>query len=124
MVKYISSTENGIVVKFNEDIEDICRLDNFYMDYAYYIPEDGEWVYTKKDGSKIRRGVTKGSMVLRMYPIGRTEDENLYVFIENDELKDYYNRLQEKEKKETKKKATENPCDLCSDCECRCKSDY
>lgn len=107
MVKYICS----------KDMENVSTLDNFYVDYMYYIPEDGEWIYTKKDGSKNRRSVTKGTIVLKMYPISKGDDRE-YIFVENDEVKDHYNRLLEKRKEEAEKKAAENPCDLCCDCDC------
>ena len=58
-----------------------------------------------------------------MYPIDKNGDKE-FIFIENDELKGYYNRLLEKMQEEAEKKAAENPCDLCCDCECACKSDY
>lgn len=68
----------------------------------------------KKDGSKNRRSVTKGTIVLKMYPI-REEDDREYIFVENDEAKDHYNRLLEK-KQEEKKKSTS--CDIYCDCAC------
>lgn len=117
MVKYICSVDRGIVISYDKDIENVSTLDNFYVDYMYYIPEDGEWVYTKKDGSKCRRNVTKGTMVLKMYPIDKDDDRE-YIFIENDEVKNHYNRLLEKRQEEAEKKAAENPCDLCCDCDC------
>ena len=122
MVKYICSVDRGIVISCDKDTENVSALDNFYVDYMYYVPEDGEWVYTKKDGSKNRRSVTKGTIVLKMYPISK-EDDREYIFVENDEVKDHYNRLLEKRKEEAEKKAAENPCDLCCDCEavkCAC----
>ena len=122
MVKYICSVDRGIVISCDKDTENVSVLDNFYVDYRYYVPEDGEWVYTKKDGSKNRRSVTKGTFVLKMYPIDKNGDKE-FIFIENDELKGYYNRLLEKMQEEAEKKAAENPCDLCCDCECNCKSD-
>lgn len=122
MVKYICSVDRGTVISYDKEAENVSMLDNFYVDYMYYVPEDGEWVYTKKDGSKNRRNVTKGTIILKMYPIGREGDRE-YIFVENDEVKDHYNRLLKKRKEEAKKKAAENPCDLCCDCECNCKSD-
>lgn len=118
MVKYICSVDRGLVVSCDKDSENVSKLDPVYTDYNYYVPEDGEWVYTKKDGSKNRRSVTKGMFVLKMYPIDKNGDKE-FIFIENDEVKDYYNRLLEKRKEEAEKKAAENPCD----CECDCKSD-
>lgn len=122
MVKYICLVDRGIVISCDKDTENVSALDNFYVDYTYYVPEDGEWVYTKKDGSKNRRSVTKGTMVLKMYPISK-EDDREYIFVENDEVKDHYNRLLEKRQEEAEKKAAENSCDLCCDCEavkCAC----
>lgn len=116
MVKYICSVDRGIVISCDKDTENVSALDNFYVDYMYYVPEDGEWVYTKKDGSKNRRSVTKGTIVLKMYPISK-EDDREYIFVENDEVKDHYNRLLEKRQEEAEKKAAENSCDLCYDCE-------
>lgn len=117
MVKYICSLDRGIVVSYDKDTENVNVLDNFYVDYIYYVPEDGEWVYTKKDGSKNIRSVTKGTMVLKLYPISKG-DVREYIFIENDEVKDHYNRLLEKREGEEKKKAAENPCNLGCDCDC------
>ena len=111
MVKYICSVDRGIVISCDKDTENVSALDNFYVDYMYYVPEDGEWVYTKKDGSKNRRSVTKGTIVLKMYPIDKESDAE-YIFIENDEVKNHYNRLLEKEQE--KKKSTS--CDI--DCDC------
>lgn len=122
MVKYICSVDRGIVISCDKDTENVSALDNFYVDYMYYVPEDGEWVYTKKDGSKNRRSVTKGTIVLKMYPISK-EDDREYIFVENDEVKDHYNRLLEKRQEEAEKKAAENSCDLCCECEavkCAC----
>lgn len=116
MIKYISSVDRGIVISCDKDTENVSALDNFYVDYMYYVPEDGEWVYTKKDGSKNRRSVTKGTIVLKMYPISK-EDDREYIFVENDEVKDHYNRLLEKRQEAAEKKAAENSCDLCCDCE-------
>lgn len=117
MVKYICSVDRGIVISCDKDTENVSALDKFYVDYMYYVPEDGEWVYTKKDGSKNRRSVTKGTIVLKMYPISK-EDDREYIFVENDEVKDHYNRLLEKRQEEAEKKAAENPCNLCCDCDC------
>lgn len=117
MVKYICSGDRGIVISCDKDTENVSALDNFYVDCMYYVPEDGEWVYTKSDGSKNRRSVTKGTIVLKMYPISKGDDRE-YIFVENDEVKDHYNRLLEKRKEEAEKKAAENPCDLCCDCDC------
>lgn len=116
MVKYICSVDRGTVISYDKEAENVSILDNFYVDYMYYVPEDGEWVYTKKDGSKNRRSVTKGTIVLKMYPIGREGDRE-YIFVENDEIKDHYNRLLEK-RKEEKKKSTS--CDI--DCGCDCET--
>ena len=117
MVKYICSVDRGTVISYDKEVENVSLLNHFYVDYIWYVPEDGEWVYTKKDGSKNRRSVTKGTIVLKMYPIGREGDRE-YIFVENDEIKDHYNRLLEKRKEEAEKKAAENPCDLCCDCDC------
>ena len=122
MVKYICSVDRGTVISYDKEAENISLLDHFYVDYIWYAPEDGEWVYTKKDGSKNRRSVTKGTFVLKMYPIDKNGDKE-FIFIENDELKGYYNRLLEKRQEEAEKKAAENSCDLCCDCEavkCAC----
>lgn len=116
MVKYICSVGNrGIVISYDKDMENVSTLDNFYIDYMYYVPEDGEWVYTKKDGSKNRRSVTKGTMVIKLYPIDEKSDAE-YIFIENDEVKNHYNRLLEK-RQEEKKKSTS--CDI--ECGCACE---
>ncbi len=99
MVKYFCSVDRGTVVSCDKDEENVSIVDNFYLDYVYYVPEDGEWVYTKKDGSKCRKSVTKGTLVLKMYPISEGSDRE-YFFIETDELKDHYNRILENRKKE------------------------
>lgn len=57
-----------------------------------------------------------------MYPISK-EDDREYIFVENDEVKDHYNRLLEKRQEEAEKKAAENPCNLGCDCECGCRLD-
>ena len=122
MIKYICLVDRGIVISYDKEVENVSSLNCFYVDYIWYVPEDGEWVYTKKDGSKCRRNVTKGTIVLKMYPISE-EDDREYIFVENDEAKDHYNRLLEKEQEEAEKKAAENSCDLCCDCEavkCAC----
>lgn len=123
MVKYICSVDRGTVISYDKEVENVSLLDHFYVDYIWYVPEDGEWVYTKKDGSKNRRSVTKGTIVLKMYPISAAscdtdcdkEDDREYIFVENDEVKDHYNRLLEKKQEEKKK----TDCD----CECGCRLD-
>lgn len=116
MVKYICSVDRGTVISYDKEVENVSLLDRFYVDYIWYVPEDGEWVYTKKDGSKNRRSVTKGTIVLKMYTISE-EDDREYIFVENDEVKDHYNRLLEKKQEEKKKAAS------CCDCECGCRLD-
>lgn len=96
MVKYICSVDRGTVISYDKEVENVSLLNHFYVDYAWYTPEDGEWIYTKKDGSKERRSVTKGTMVIKLYPIDKESDAE-YIFIENDEVKNHYNRLLEKE---------------------------
>ena len=59
MVKYICSVDRGTVISYGKEAENVSILDNFYADYMYYVPEDGEWVYTKKDGSKIEEALLK-----------------------------------------------------------------
>jgi hypothetical protein len=113
MVKYICSVDRGTVISYDKEVESVSLLDHFYVDYTWYIPEDGEWIYTKKDGSKDRRNVTKGTMIIKLYPIDK-ESGAEYIFIENDEVKNHYNRLLEKGQEE-KKKATS--CDMGCDCE-------
>ena len=123
MVKYICSVDRGTIISYDKEAENISLLDHFYVDYIWYAPEDGEWVYTKKDGSKCRRNVTKGTMVLKMYPISK-EDDREYIFVENDEVKDHYNRLLEKKQEEKKKAAScDTDCDTDCDCECGCRPD-
>jgi hypothetical protein len=114
MVEYICSVDRGTIVSYDKEAENISLLDHFYVDYIWYAPEDGEWVYTKKDGSKCRRNVTKGTMVLKMYPIDKDDDRE-YIFIENDEVKNHYNRLLEKGQEEKKKSTS---CDIECDCAC------
>lgn len=53
-------------------------------------------------------------MVIKLYPIDKESDAE-YIFIENDEVKNHYNRLLEKEQE--KKKSTS--CDI--DCDCNCE---
>lgn len=111
MVKYICSVDRGTVISYDKEVENVSLLDHFYVDYTWYVPEDGEWIYTKKDGSKERRSVTKGAMVIKLYPIDKDDDRE-YIFVENDEVKNHYNRLLEKRQEEAEKKAAENSCDL------------
>lgn len=118
MVKYICSVDRGTVISYDKEVENVSLLNHFYVDYTWYIPEDGEWTYTKKDGSKERRSVTKGTMVIKLYPIDKESDAE-YIFIENDKVKNHYNRLLEKEQEE-KKKATS--CDIDCDCGCDCET--
>ena len=105
MVKYICSVDRGTVISYDKEVENVSLLDHFYVDYTWYIPEDGEWIYTKKDGSKERRSVTKGTMVIKLYPIDKESDSE-YIFIE-------------------KKKAAscDTDCDTGCDCECGCRLD-
>ena len=124
MVKYICSVDRGgIVISCDKDTENVSALDNFYVDYMYYVPEDGEWVYTKKDGSKNRRSVTKGTIVLKMYPIDKDGDRE-YIFVENDEVKNHYNRLLEKRQENAVKKAAscDTDCDTGCDTDCGCET--
>lgn len=114
MVKYICSVDRGTVISYDKEVESVSLLDHFYVDYTWYIPEDGEWIYTKKDGSKDRRNVTKGTMIIKLYPIDKESGAEC-IFIENDEVKNHYNRLLEKEQE--KKKSTS--CDI--DCDCNCE---
>lgn len=118
MVKYICSVDRGTVISCDKEVENISLLNHFYVDYTWYIPEDGEWICTKKDGSKERRSVTKGTMVIKLYPIDKESDAE-YIFIENDEVKNHYNRLLEKGQEE-KKKATS--CDIDCGCGCDCET--
>lgn len=99
MVKYICSVDRGTVISYDKEVENVSLLNHFYVDYIWYIPEDGEWIYTKKDGSKERRSVTKGTMVIKLYPIDKESDAE-YIFVENDEVKNHYNRLLEKGQEE------------------------
>lgn len=103
MVKYICSVDRGTVISYDKEVESVSLLDHFYVDYTWYIPEDGEWIYTKKEGA----------MIIKLYPIDKESDAE-YIFIENDEVKNHYNRLLEKGQEE-KKKATS--CDVGCDCE-------
>lgn len=59
MVKYICSVDRGIVISCDKDTENVSALDNFYVDYMYYVPEDGEWVYTKRMVLKIEEALLK-----------------------------------------------------------------
>ena len=102
MIKYICSVDRGTVISYDKEVENVSLLNHFYVDYIWYIPEDGEWIYTKKDGSKERRSVTKGTMVIKLYSIDKGSDAE-YIFIENDEVKNHYNRLLEKRQEENKK---------------------
>lgn len=119
MIKYICSVDRGTVISYDKEVESASLLNRFYVDYIWYIPEDGEWIYTKKDGSKDRRSVTKGAMVIKLYPIDK-ESNAEYIFIENDEIKNHYNRLLEQQQKQEKVK--DGQC-VCCDYECDCKPD-
>lgn len=100
MVKYICSVDRGTVISYDKEVENVSLLNHFYVDYTWYIPEDREWIYT-------------------LYPIDKESDAE-YIFIENDEVKNHYNRLLEKGQEE-KKKATS--CDIDCDCGCDCGCD-
>lgn len=90
--------------------------------YGMFLKMESGYIQ-KKDGSKNRRSVTKGTIVLKMYPISK-EDDREYIFIENDEVKDHYNRLLEKKQEEKKKAAScDTDCDTGCDCECGCRLD-
>ena len=45
MVKYICSVDRGTVISYDKEVESVSLLDHFYVDYTWYIPEDGEWIY-------------------------------------------------------------------------------
>lgn len=93
MIRYISKTVNGLVVKLNTNDEDFSTIESTYCDYMYWVPEDGEWTVTREDGTKETVPVTKGTLVLKLYSIDReTSREGEFVFVNNDYLKDYYER--------------------------------
>lgn len=121
MIKYFYVENEPYVYSLDEDSENIKRIDNFYADHMYYVPEDGELTYTKKDGSRVKRSVAKGTLVLSMYSISRGANKEL-IFVENDELRNYYSRLIEYKQKQ--KEARDNQT-MRSDCdsECICKPD-
>lgn len=99
MVKYI--VDRGTVISYDKEVENVSLLDHFYVNYIWYVPEDGEWIYT---------------MVIKLYPIDKESDAE-YIFIENDEVKNHYNRLLEKGQEEKKKSTS---CDI--DCDCACET--
>lgn len=56
-------------------------------------------------------------MIIKLYPIDK-ESGAEYIFIENDEVKNHYNRLLEKKQEEKKKAAScDTDCDTGCDCE-------
>lgn len=59
MVKYICSVDRGTVISYDKEVENVSLLDHFYVDYMYYVPEDGEWVYTKRMVLKIEEALLK-----------------------------------------------------------------
>lgn len=52
-----------------------------------------------------------------MYPIDKDDDRE-YIFVENDEVKNHYNRLLEKRQEEAEKKAASCDTDCDTDCDC------
>lgn len=115
MIRYISKTVNGLVVKLNTNDEDFSTIESTYCDYIYWVPEDGEWTVTREDGTKETVPVTKGTLVLKFYPVDEeTYREREFIFINNDYLKDYYEKqLQRYEKHKMKEKVEVNSC-----CDC------
>nr|DAF98804.1 MAG TPA: hypothetical protein [Podoviridae sp. ctLPy3] len=41
MVKYICSVDRGTVISYDKEVENVSLLNHFYVDYTWYIPEDG-----------------------------------------------------------------------------------
>lgn len=117
MIRYISRTIGGLVVKVDTNNEDFNTIDSTYCDYMYWVPEDGEWTINREDGTKETVPVTKGTLVLKFYPVDEeTSKEREFVFINNDYLKSYYEKqLQRYEKHKMKEKVEINSC--CEACE-------
>lgn len=119
MIRYNSKTINSIVVKLDTDNEDFDIMDSTYCDYMYWVPEDGEWTIVREDGTKETVPVTKGTLVLKFYPVDeKTSREREFVFVNNDYLKGYYERSrQHYEKCKMKGEVAVNDCcKACNPC--------
>lgn len=94
-VKYYNNVKCGCTIKSINNMENFERLATEYPDYAYIVPEDGEWVTQRVDGTQVVTTVTKGTLVLQMYSASADRDAKEVFFVELDELKDYFNRKQQ-----------------------------
>ena len=94
-VKYYNTIKGNCVVKSINNMESFERLTSDFPDYTYFVPEDGEWVTQRADGTQVVTPVKKGTFVLQMYSASADCDAKEVFFVELDELKDYYNRKQQ-----------------------------
>lgn len=93
-VKYYSSLR-GYAIKSINNMENFERLGSDYPNYTYFVPEDGEWVTQREDGTQVVTSVKRGTLVLCMYSATDDRLAKEVFFVELDELKDYYNRKQQ-----------------------------
>lgn len=91
-IKYYSTVKGNCVIKSVNDMESFERLNSDFPNYTYFVPEDGEWVTQRADGTQVVTPVKKGTFVLQMYSASADHDAKEVFFVELDELKDYYNR--------------------------------
>ena len=94
-VKYYNPVKCNCVIKSINDMENFERLDSDYPDYTYFVPEDGEWVIQREDGTQVVTPVKRGTLVLYMYSATDDRLAKEVFFVELDELKDYFNRKQQ-----------------------------
>lgn len=91
-VKYYHTIINGnSVIKSTNNMESFERVCSDFPDYAYFVPEDGEWITQNEDGTHVNTPVKKGTFVLQMCSASCNGTKEVF-FIDLDGLKDYYNR--------------------------------
>lgn len=117
MIKYSSKNNNStLVIRFNTETEEFDRVDCFYIDEMYWVPEDGEWTVKDEAGNTVMtKKVTAGDLVLRMYPCGDSYTREFF-FVDNAELKDYARRRKaymEKKKEEERNRAVSGATPEC-----------
>lgn len=109
MVKYIATKREGdvIVANFEEQKVSKATYGSGY-DYSYTITEPGEWIV---DDEKLF-DVEEGDVVFKMYSVTNNWEEKEYIKLHSPELKDYYRRRDE----HNKRRELEKPCNDCICC--------
>lgn len=91
-VTYYNLLKGCCAIKSINNMEHFERMCAEYPNYAYFVPEDGEWVNQHEDGTQTVTPVKAGTFVLQMYSASGDRKANEVFFIESEELKDYFNR--------------------------------